>query len=71
MISIDSNAETDLKYSNSNNSTKLKKNSNTILMREEIVELSDGVLRLIDWTCLTTANATSILYPSNYKPSLR
>lgn len=45
--------------------------SNTILFKEEIIDLWGGVLRLIDWTCLTSSNSSSILFPPNYKPSLK
>jgi hypothetical protein len=44
---------------------------NLIGFDEEIIELSEGILRLIDFNSMSSTNSTSILYPLNYKPSLK
>lgn len=42
-------------------------------MDEEIIEISDGVLRLIDFYQISSKNTTSMLFPDSktYKPTLK
>lgn len=55
------------------NRCKLEFDQSLLTVNDEIVDVSDGIMRLIDFNQISSLNCTSILYPDSksYKPTLK